>query len=176
MEEIWKDIAGYEGLYQVSNFGRVKSYRQSSKYGKKDEFILRGSLSNNGYLDVTLCKGPNERHKFLLHRLVASAFVDNPNGYTCVNHKDEDRLNNHADNLEWCTIAYNNAYGTAKIRQAITTGKKIEQYTITGIHLATYNSLSIAVMITGVSKHTIVDCCSGHYKTGAGYVWKYAES
>ena len=176
MEETWKDIAGYEGLYQVSNLGKIKSFRQGKRTNAKDEYILKPSLSNNGYQQVTLYRNQQDRHKFLVHRLVAIAFVDNPNNLEAVNHIDEDKNNNAADNLEWCTISYNNAYGTAKIRCSITAGKRIEQFTIKGIYLATYASLSVASQITGISKHVIGDCLAGHCQSGKGYIWRYAES
>ena len=174
MIEIWKDIPKYEGLYQVSNKGRVKSYRKPTKFHCPDEFVLKNTVSNSGYAHVTLYDGKS-RKKFLVHRLVAEAFIPNPEGLPQINHKDENVLNNEADNLEWCTAKYNNKYGTAALRAAITKGQKIEQYLPTGEYLATYACLSVAVMITGVSAHTIGDCCAGHSQTGAGYVWRYAS-
>lgn len=173
MEEIWKDIEGYEGLYQVSNTGKILSFRAGRKKGKPDKYILNPTISNNGYQDVTLYRSPNDRHKLLVHKIVAKAFVPNPNNYECVNHKDENPLNNNADNLEWCTYSYNNAYGTARIRQSITKGQKVGQYTLEGIHLATYESAYVASLITGIYKHSINDCCCGRAQSGAGYIWKF---
>ena len=99
MEE-WRDIKGYEGLYQVSNLGRVRSERK----------ILKGTPDKDGYLRVALCKNGTRKY-FGIHRLVAIAFIYNTNNYPCVNHRDENKTNNRAKNLEWCTIAYNNCYG-----------------------------------------------------------------
>lgn len=101
MEEIWEDIEGYEGLYQISNLGRVWSV--------KSNIYLKGGIIS-GYLSVGLCK---DRHStnFLIHRLVAKAFVPNPLNLPQVNHIDEDKFNNRADNLEWCTAKYNSNYG-----------------------------------------------------------------
>lgn len=104
--EIWKDIEGYEGKYQISNFGNVKSLRFRNQKSSKN---LTPRTNNQGYKIV----GLNEKRKskfVLIHRLVAVAFVDNPNNYPIVNHKDENPLNNHADNLEWCTYSYNRIY------------------------------------------------------------------
>ena len=175
MREIWKDIEGYEGLYQVSNTGKVKSFVRCMKHRFEDSYILNPSVSNNGYKQVTLYRSPTDRHKFLIHRLVAKAFIPNPNNLEAVNHKDEDKLNNKADNLEWCTASYNNAYGTARIRYSITSGRKVMQYTIDGIHLATYNSVSIASMITGINPHVIKDSLFGKTIYGNGYKWVYEE-
>lgn len=176
MEEIWKDIDGYEGLYHVSNLGRIKSFRKWNRSKSADERILNPTISNNGYEQITLYRSHADRHKFLVHRLVAQAFIPNPENLDAVNHKDENRLNNRSDNLEWCTVSYNNAYGTARIRGMVTVGQKIDQFTLEGIHLATYESVSIASMITGINTHVIKDCCSGNTKSGHGYIWRYAGS
>lgn len=117
--EIWKDIEGYEGLYQVSNLGRVKSLerRVASKcgsYRRVRERILKIVVSA-GYGQVILCK-PKNQTRFLVHRLVAKAFVPNPDGLKIVNHKDENPLNCNSENLEWCTYKYNSNYGTCPER------------------------------------------------------------
>ena len=105
--EIWKDILGYEGLYQVSNYGRVRSL----KYGK--EKILKQQINTDGYLHIDLYKN-KKRKNYNVHRLVTIAFLENPNNYPQVNHKDENKQNNHIDNLEWCDYKYNCNYGTRK--------------------------------------------------------------
>lgn len=107
MEE-WRDIKGYEGLYQISNLGRVKSLRDN--HGNYREKILNPS-NRKGYLIVSLCRKGRKR-EFKVHRLVALHFIDNPNNYSQVNHKDENKENNRVDNLEWCTPKYNSNYGT----------------------------------------------------------------
>ena len=118
MEE-WKDIIGYEGLYQVSNYGRVKHLTQTHKnrFGEcvKQEHIV-GYKGSNGYMYVVLHKN-NIPHTVAIHSLVAKAFIPNPNGYDCINHKDESHDNNRVDNLEWCTKEYNNSYGTLAERK-----------------------------------------------------------
>ena len=119
MQELWKDIIGYEGLYQVSNLGRVKSLERVtiSKNGKRytcQELCLRfGNIK--GYKFVVLRKNCKSR-QVLVHRLVAQAFIPNLDNLPEVNHKDENPANNCVDNLEWCTHKYNSNYGTAKIR------------------------------------------------------------
>ena len=103
--EIWKDIDGYKGLYQVSNLGRVKSLHHNK------EKILKGSYTKEGYHLISLSKEGTQK-RYLVHRLVATAFIPNLYKLECVNHKDENPRNNNVDNLEWCTKAYNNCYGT----------------------------------------------------------------
>lgn len=114
MEEEWKDIEGYENKYQVSNLGRVKSL--------KSNIIMKQNLNKkyNRYSIMLWKNGKSKR--FWMARLVAKAFVFNPNPniFTQVNHKDENKTNNNSDNLEWCTVAYNNTYGTRLQRQANT--------------------------------------------------------
>lgn len=119
-QEIWKDVVGYEGLYQVSNLGRVKSLKRTC-IGKNgvivftDEKIKDAIDNGRGYLSVSLYKDNKQSNKYV-HRLVAESFILNPYDYPCVNHKDEDKRNNKASNLEWCTYHYNNTYGSAKER------------------------------------------------------------
>lgn len=107
-KEEWRDIAGYEGLYQVSNLGNVKSLNYS-RTGK--EKILKQKLNKNGYYSIQLCNN-RIRKMYLVHRLVAQGFILNPDKLPCVNHIDENKQNNCVDNLEFCSVAYNNAYGT----------------------------------------------------------------
>ena len=113
MEE-WRDIKGYEGKYQVSNLGRVKSLNY---HRENREEILSNVPDKYGYLIVSLCKNGKEL-AFKIHRLVALHFIENPNNYPQINHKDENKQNNRADNLEWCTAKYNNNYGTRTQRQS----------------------------------------------------------
>lgn len=115
-EEIWRPVVGYEGLYEVSSYGRVRSL---DRYDSRNRFrkgrILKLSDNGRGYLIVGLHSN-NKVKNFLVHRLVAEAFLPNPENLTEVNHKDEDKSNNCVDNLEWCNRNYNINYGTAKIR------------------------------------------------------------
>lgn len=109
IEEIWKDIKGYEGLYQVSNFGKIKSLSKNNyNYGENGK-ILKG-INNKGYLRVSLSKNGKAK-LYSIHRIVAETFIDNIYNLPCVNHIDENKMNNRADNLEWCSIEYNNNYG-----------------------------------------------------------------
>lgn len=107
MMEEWRAVPGYEGLYEVSNIGNVRNVRRNT--------LLRLQKTNNGYIRVHLCKNGISTG-FQVHRLVAQAFIPNPQDLPQVNHKDEDKTNNNVDNLEWCTAKYNMNFGTARIR------------------------------------------------------------
>lgn len=115
MIEIWKPIANFEN-YEISNYGRVKSLNYNHA---NQERILVPEVTKKGYLRICLSKN-NIKYKFRIHRLVAEAFIQNPDNLPQVNHKDEDKINNCVDNLEWCDNKYNNNYGT-KIERAIKT-------------------------------------------------------
>lgn len=108
MKEIWKDVVGYEGLYKVSNLGNVKSIRTNK--------LLCFSISNKRYFRVGLCKN-GKRKWSAIHRLVAEAFIPNPNNFPCVNHKDCNKQNNKLTNLEWCSYSYNNLYKNHQLKR-----------------------------------------------------------
>ena len=160
MEEIWKDKKDYEGHYQVSNFGRVKSI----KFGK--EIILKQSI-RHGYYYVGLLK--NGKHKnYLVHRLVAEAFLENPDNLPQVNHKDENKQNNVVSNLEWCTHEYNNTYGTRIERCS----KPVLQFDLNGNLIKEWKSINECGR-NGFKKSDICKCCRGERKTHRGFIWKY---
>lgn len=158
MQEVWKDIPGFEGAYQVSNLGRIKSFMAKHVKGKPDEYILKLPLANNGYYQVYLYNGKTKR-KLLVHRIVAMAFIENPNNLPQVNHKDENRLNNCVDNLEWCDNVYNNRYGTKNSRFAEKCSFPIEQMTTAGKVIARYKSAKIAEALLGITHSQIATAC-----------------
>lgn len=202
--EIWRDIKGYEGLYQVSNLGRVKSLERyaphNMKTGKQhlQEKILtpvklKCNKGTGYYYQVTLRSGTSGK-RMSVHRLVAMTFPDlvdwtedakgKPFDELQVNHKDEfDKTNNCVSNLEWCTCKYNNNYGTHNERQkdkminCKSLSKPVLQYTKDGQFVAEYPSVREASRQTGVSTTSICFCCKGSkkYSHAGGYVWFYKE-
>ena len=178
MTEIWKPIKGYEGLYEVSNRGYVKSlFRYINNNGTDvlhEGRILKPSIRNN-YLSVILRKN-NKSKCFSIHRLVAETFIFNPNNYPVVNHKDENRLNNNVNNLEWCTQKFNCNYGNhnKKISRAIK-GKEIAQYILDGNLLKVWSYIGEAVR-DGYDSSDISKCCRHIRQTYKDYKWKYLNN
>lgn len=170
MEEVWKDIKGYEGVYQISNFGRLKKYY---KYTKQEK-IIKPMVCTNEYLVACLYKNAKQK-KILIHRLVAESFIPNPDNLPCVNHKDETKTNNNVDNLEWCTYKYNANYGTVKERQRNTKCIAVSQYTINGEFIKTWRSGMEAERNLSILSECIGRCCKGKQQTAGGFVWKYAK-
>ena len=158
---LWKDIAGYEGLYQISDEGEVLSLKHNPP--KKMKLGLRG---RDGllYEFISLAKN-GENKKFSVHRLVAEAFLKNPDKLPEINHKDENTLNNCVDNLEWCTHEYNINYSHSR---------RVEQYE-NGEKIAEYKSIVEAFRQTGISRTSINNALCGWSETAGGYSWKYAN-
>lgn len=174
--EFWKDITGYEGLYQVSNIGRIKSLPRKYSRG---ESIMNTPINHWGYKMVYLSKNKHKKF-FSVHRLVALHFIDNPRNYKFVNHKDEDKTNNKATNLEWCTSKYNTNYGTCIQRRVAKQknkhgAKRVLQYTMNLELIKEYPSIMEATRVTSISPRAICACCRGYQKSAYGYKWKYAE-
>lgn len=172
--EIWKDIKGYEGLYQVSNLGRVKSLENRSNH--KKEKILASHIRNQ-YYSVTLYKDSHYKN-YTIHRLVAGAFIPNPDNLPEVNHKDENKLNNYVDNLEWCDKKYNINYGHSAVNRQIQNrerGLSMSKKVLCVETGVIYSSIIEAYRQTGIGQKEIINVCKGkpHYKTAGGYHWKY---
>ena len=179
MEE-WRDIAGYEGLYQVSNLGRIRSldrYVPHKTFGTKfcKGVVMATHQTNAGYLAVNLSK-ENKYTTIDVHRIVAQSFINNPDELPEVNHKDENKHNNAADNLEWCDNYYNAIYGTKLERQREKMSRQIIQYDRSGNPLKEYESATQAEKeISGKFTGAISKCINGRSKTAYGYIWKYKE-
>jgi len=106
MQEIWKDIENYEGLYKISNFGNIKAMPKKAGFNNRKEKLLKYKINQFGYLTIGLCKN-SKRKWFMIHRLIANAFISSIKNKPQVNHKDGNKQNNHIDNLEWCTSSEN---------------------------------------------------------------------
>ena len=190
MKEIWKDIEGYEGLYQVSNLGNVKRLAgvvlmKNGLTKTVRERILRpskcGNMKYGGYQFVGLCKESNVTFKYI-HRLVAEAFIPNPNNLPQVNHKDEDKTNNVVDNLEFCSALSNLTYNDRhkKVGEKLKgrepyNNKEVLQYTIDGEFVKKYASVVECGRCLGVSESSIRGCIYGKNQTIKGYIFKYAD-
>lgn len=164
MDEIWHDIEGYEGLYQISNKGRVKSL----KWGK--ERILRPGIDTSGYYFIILYNDSVSK-PFKLHRLVAQGFIPNLYNKPQVNHLDENKLNNCVENLEWATSKENTNYGTRNERLS----RKILQYSRTGEFIREWQGAREVERVLGISHQNIAKCCKGKCKSAYGFVWRYKE-
>ena len=182
--EVWKDIKGYEGLYQVSNMGRVKSLGRtvSIKNGFKRavrERILRPCTDGSGYLVVNFYNGSGKRKAFLVHRLVCEAFHENSQNKPEVNHINEDKLDNRACNLEWVTRKENINHGTrnARVGKAVSKAlsKSVGQYTLDGKLIKVWQSTMEIQRQLGFNRGNISAVARGERKTANGYVWKYIE-
>lgn len=161
MLEIWKEIEGYEGLYQVSNLGNVRSQNKT----------LTPGIGKNGYPLVVLSKNGKTK-SFYVHKLVALAFIPNPNNLKCINHKDEGRANNRVDNLEWCDYNYNNSYGTRRLREVQTKSRKVEQ--LENGRLVKVWSSTREAQRNGFVSGCISLCCNGKRQSHKGYEWQWS--
>ena len=185
--EVWKDIQGYEGLYQVSSFGRVRSLDRliKSRYGNSRRIagkIIKPNKIWSGYLRISLWREQKTEYKSV-HRLVAETFIPNPENFPCVNHKDEVKSNNAVSNLEWCTWKYNANYGTRNERfskkrmNCPSISKSVIQYLKDGTVISEFESAKEAERQTGINNANIISCCIGRksFHTAGGYKWKYAN-
>ena len=176
MKEIWKDIKGYEGSYQVSNLGNIRNLN-FHREGKT--LLLKPTINNRGYKRVWLYKN-SKNEAYLVHRLVAIAFIPNPNNYTVINHKDENPSNNCVDNLEWCTQHYNMNYGSVKEKiskakkgKSSHNNKPILQFDLQGNFIKRWESASEAKKTLNIPGANIGRCCTGERKSASGFIWKH---
>ena len=160
----WKHVPGYGSDYIVFDTGDIVS--------AKRHLLMKQTVDKKGYAYVSLCKGGKYR-RFAVHRLVAQAFCEKTSpDQICVNHKDENKLNNRADNLEWCTYQYNNNYGTARTRAAKTRAKAVKSISADGAQRI-YESCTVASRETGIAQGNIWGACNNLWKHAGGMTWTY---
>jgi hypothetical protein len=175
--EIWKDIEGYEGRYEISNLGNIRSPRRPN--GKKSR------IGGAGYLYITLWNG-KKYNLLTVHRLVAKAFIDNPENKPFVNHIDGDKTNASADNLEWCTQSENSkhaievlgvdfgAYHRGRCGGDSPSAKRVIRMDLDGNDIDEWASITDAANYLNANFRHVQDCCAGRNKTHYGYRWRYA--
>ena len=179
MQETWKSIKGFEKRYEVSNLGRIKSIGGKSNH--KKDIIMKQIINHKGYLQLVLRKN-NMPHHCIVHRLVAQAFIPNPDNLPQINHIDGNKQNNRVDNLEWCDNSYNQIHANKlglnenRIRRVKEIcNKPVIQLTLDGVEIDRFASLREASNKTGCSYKSMSLCATGKVKTSGGYIWKYVD-
>lgn len=179
MNEVWRDVAGYEGLYEVSSLGHVRSLDRIGSNGRHlKEKKLKPRKNSRGYLYVNLYR-KGKGKTMIIHRLVSKAFISNPYNYPEINHKNEIKTDNRVKNLEWCNRKYNNNYGhhNEKVAKALTNGpcsKPVLQLTLDGSLIKRWPSI-MECDRCGFYQQCITDCCNGKRYTHKGYRWQYVK-
>lgn len=190
-KEVWKDIKGYEGLYQISNLGNIKSlnkvqklYINNAKSGIRKGKQLKLILFNNGYYFVNLSKN-GKIHSYAVHRLVAKTFISNPNNLPIINHIDGNKLNNNINNLEWCTYSHNiqeafrlglsKPIWKGKFDKNHNRSKKIIQYDLNGNVIKEWNSIAEASRQLNIEQKNISACCRKKIKTFKKFIWRFKD-
>lgn len=180
MEEIWKNVIGYEGYYEVSNLGNVRSVDRYVKGNgiTSDKQLKRGKtlkqFLKQGAQSVTLRKEGSYKFRYV-YRLVAEAFIPNPNNLPLINHKDEDRTNSNVNNLEWCDYSYNIKYNGASKRSGKKRQKKVIQYDIKMNEIARFDSVGEAAIAVNAHQQNISQACNGKQQKCRGYIWKFYD-
>lgn len=179
-EEVWKPIMGYKGFYEVSNLGNVRSIGRMVKNRWGGETYVKGktmtqSVTAYGYKQVKLVKD-GEVKSAKVHRLVAEAFISNPENLPCINHKDEVKTNNVVNNLEWCTSKYNTLYGTRVERcakyQRENKGRPVDMYSLDGTFLQHYDYINETAK-DGYNPASVLSCCKGKSISTKGVTFRF---
>ena len=179
INEEWRPVIGYYGLYEASNMGRVRALKW---HRGNITHILKPCKDSSGYYQVALYKDGTRKLK-MVHRLVAEAFIPNPNNYPCINHKDYDTTNNCVDNLEWCSYSYNNNYGNGPQKRRNTLlnrkdhSKPVCQYSLDGKLIKTYPSIKEAARQINGNEGTISSLCNNYKwrRTYKNFKWGFEK-
>ena len=181
MDEEWKPVIGYEDYYEVSNLGRVRSKRNKTRITDKESKVMKQKFDNRGYLRVNL-HSENNKKSYLVSRMVAEAFIPNPNNYKIVGHKDDNKINNTIDNLYWTTVKENNFHNgkfdtfLEKRKEKMHKIVKALSVKIIGTNIDTGEEIRFSSMQeaqrNGFSSGKISLCCNGKRKKHKGYTWK----
>ena len=176
--EEWRDVVGYEGRYQISSMGRVKSLARTfiGKGGGEHlvkERVLKPCDNGRGYLYIGLSDGTGEHKRHYIHRLVGEAFLPRAEGKDAINHKDEDKTNNNVWNLEWVSHKENCNFGTRNERIAKANSKPVAQYTKDGAFIKAWASAAEVKRQLGFNHSNIIQVAKGNRKTACGFIWKY---
>lgn len=175
MIEEWRDVPGFEGLYLISNLGNVKSVERFKRNNAGTQFVNERirvlTPDKDGYLKVCLSKDGKHYVKSV-HRLVAEAFIPNPDNLPVINHKNEDKQDNRVTNLEWCTVQYNTCYGNGIKKMAIKQGRPVLQI-LNGRVIEEYYSTQEASRQTNIPQANIYKVCNCERKRAGGYEWRF---
>lgn len=169
--EDWRDVIGYEGEYLISNFGNVKSLN----FRNTGEIRDMGIYDDRQGYKVTILHKNGVPHNHKVHRLVATAFIPNPNKLPIINHRDEDKANNYVDNLEWCTVKYNNNYNGSMVERNKLKRRATLQYDLENNFIREFESLTQIKDEFGFDRSAISRCCRGIQQTSYGFIWRYKE-
>lgn len=177
--EIWKDIPGYEKLYKISSSGIVRSYDKIVRNGKYNQNRvilgrnLKYTLARGGYYTVGLTKDRKQKVYFV-HRLVAITFIDNPNSYPIINHKNAVRTDNRVSNLEWCTYSYNTLYSFREMgRRPVNKGERGAKKSHLSKEICQIDIQTGNVVKTNICRSDIIRCANGKAKSAGGFKWQY---
>ena len=170
--EVWKFIPDCDDLYMVSNMGRIKSLASVRKFGNKKrrhkERILKQFPNWQGYLSCFISNLSQNKIRVMVHKIVCNVFVENPNNYPCVNHKDENKQNNKAENIEHCTFAYKQSYGSRRGLREVA----VMQYDKNGNLIGEHKSVKEASLSTNTNPRGISNAIHGWAKSAGGYIWR----
>lgn len=184
----YRKIIGYEKLYEISEYGNIihlprtiKSSRSISGFRITKRKNLKIQTNKYGYNYIILADSFGNRKHYFIHQLVAKTFLDNPNNYISINHKDENKTNNHYSNLEWCTISHNNLYNNRqqkinkKLQNTLKSKKPVLQFDLNNNLIQEFQSINDACRKLGLFKYPLSQCCNNKKVTYKGYIWKFKE-